>query len=388
MESITTQRIPYSEIRKMFDAAKIMEDKGQSIIHLEMGEPDFNTPQHIIDAAVEALRAGKVHYAANAGVLELRQAIAEKYAKRYELKYNAGSDVLVTNGVAEGIYLAIHAQLNPGDQILIPDPAWINYSIVPLAHFVEPISYSLKEENNFLPDLDEIEDKITSRTKMIALISPSNPTGSVIPKEMAQKLADIAHKYNLLVLSDEIYEDIVYAPAQHICMATLKGMQDRTIILNGFSKTYSMTGWRLGYALGSKKLINPMLRLHQYLLTSTNTFAQWGAIAALKGDQGPSHEMFCQFQKRRDFIYDAISSIPKLSCIKPEGAFYLFVSVKDTGFNGYQMSNLLLEKAGVVTVPGESFGKKGAGYIRMSFANSMENLEEAALRISKLMKEI
>jgi len=388
MESITTQRIPYSEIRKMFDAAKKLEDDGRRVIHLEIGRPDFDTPEHIKEAAIEALRAGKVHYAANAGVFELRQAIAQKYEKRYGLKYDVGSDVLVTNGVAEGIYLAVHALLNPGDQILIPDPTWINYNIVPLAHFVEPVNYSLKVENNFLPDLDEIEDKITSRTKMIALISPSNPSGSVIPKEMAQRLADIIHKYNLLVLSDEIYEDIVYAPAQHTCMATLEGMQDRTIILNGFSKFYSMTGWRLGYALGPKKLINSMLRLHQYMLTSTNTFAQWGAIAALNGDQGPSHEMFCQFQKRRNFIYDAINGIPKLSCIKPDGAFYLFVSVKDTGLNGYQMSSLLLEKAGVVTVAGESFGKNGKGYVRISFASSMENLKEAALRVSKLIKEI
>lgn len=388
MDSLTSQRIPYSEIRKMFDAAKRLEDEGRKVIHLEIGRPDFNTPQHIVEAAVDALHAGKVHYAPNAGIPELRQAISDKYRNRYALDYNPGTDIVVTNGVAEGIYLAMHALLNPGDQVLVPDPTWINYNIVPVVHFIEPVNYSLRAENGFLPDINEIEDKITSRTKMIVLVSPANPTGSVMPKELLEKVAALAHKHNLIVLSDEIYEDIVYAPAEHISIATLQGMKDRTIVLNGFSKTYSMTGWRLGYAVGPKSFINPMLRLHQYMITSTNTFAQWGALTALTGDQGPAKDMILEFNKRRDFIFEAVSKVKGLSCIKPDGAFYLFVSVKETGLDGYQAANLLLEKAGIVTVAGESFGRNGAGYVRLSYASSMENLKEAASRIESLIGEL
>ena len=387
MESIKVQRISYSEIRVMFDAARKLEQEGKEIIHLEIGRPDFNTPAHIVEAAIQALRQGKNHYSPNSGVPELRQAIVNKFSREYKLEYDADSEVTVTNGVAEGVYLAMNALLNPGDQVLIPDPAWLNYHAVALTNFVEPIGYPLHEETNFQPDPDEMEDKITPRTKMIVLVSPSNPTGAVLGQKTLEEIARLANKYGLLVLSDEIYEKIIYPPAKHISIATLPGMKDKTLLLNGFSKFYSMTGWRIGYVLGPKELINPILRYHQYMITSVNTFAQWGAIMALNGDQAPSYAMVDEFQKRRDYLYEAVKQIPGFTCIKPEGAFYLFPNIKATGMDGYQMSRMLLEKAGVATVAGECFGRNGAGYIRLSYSNSLENLKRAVANIKKAMKD-
>jgi aspartate/methionine/tyrosine aminotransferase len=387
MESITAQRIPYSQIRVMFDAANKLERQGKKIIHLEIGRPDFNTPEHIVEAAVEALRSGKHHYSPNAGILELRQAISNKFSTEYDLEYDPETEVVVTNGVAEGIYVAIHALLNPGDQILIPDPRWINYDVDALTNFVDPVDYTLFEDKNFQPDPEEIEERITGRTRMILVASPSNPTGGVTGKDVLEKIAELAVKHDLLVLSDEIYEKIVYPPAEHGSIATFPGMRERTILLNGFSKCFSMTGWRLGYVLGPKKLVNPILRYHQYMITSTNTFAQWGAVTALKGDQEPSRMMVEEFQERRDYMYDAINRIPGIRCAKPAGAFYLFPSIKETGMDGFRMAEMLLEKAGVATVAGECFGKNGADHIRISYSNSMENLREAIEKMESALRK-
>ena len=386
MESIAAKRIPYSQIRVMFDAAKKLEQQGREIVHLEIGRPDFNTPHHIVQAAIEALKAGKHHYSQNAGIFELREEIVQKYVSEHQLEYDPKAEVVITNGVAEGVYVAIHALLNPGDQVLIPDPRWVNYDIDAFTNFVDPVSYSLFEKNRFQPDPQEIEDKITPRTKMILLASPSNPTGGVNEGKTLERIAQIAMKHDLLVVSDEIYEKIIYAPAQHICMATLEGLKDRTIVLNGFSKFYSMTGWRLGYVLGPEKLVNPILRYHQYMITSTNTFAQWGAIAALEGSQGPSLAMVEEFQKRRDFLHEAINRIPGFKCTMPDGAFYMFPSIEETGMDGFQMADMLLEKAGVATVAGECFGKNGASHIRLSYANSMQKLKIAVENIEGVIK--
>lgn len=386
MESVKAQRIPYSGIRTVFDRAKELEQEGKTIIHLEIGRPDFNTPAHIVEAAVDALRAGKHHYSQNAGIPELRRAITDKYREEYQLDYSPETDVVVTNGVAEAVYVAIHALLNPGDQILIPDPRWVNYDVDALSNDVEPVDYALYEEHLYQPDPDEIADKITPRTRMILLASPSNPTGGVNSLAVLERIAHLAQKHDLVVMSDEIYEKIIYPPAEHISIATLEGMKERTLILNGLSKFYSMTGWRLGYVLGSEKFLNPILRYHQYMITSTNTFAQWGAVTALKGDQAPSYAMVTEFRRRRDYIYEAINQIPGFSSAEPQGAFYLFPSVGETGMDGYQMSKMLLEKASVATVPGECFGKNGAGHIRISYANSLENLKTAVANIRQSLR--
>jgi aspartate/methionine/tyrosine aminotransferase len=388
MESIVAQRIPYSQIRVMFDAAQKLEKQGRKIIHLEIGRPDFNTPEHIVEAAIDALRAGKHHYSPNAGIPELRQAISDKFSSEYNLEYNPQNEVVVSNGVAEGVYVAIHALLNPGDEILIPDPRWLSYDVDAITNFVNPVDYTLLEDSGFQPDPEEIEEKITGRTKMILVASPSNPTGGVTRKAVLERIAELAIKHDLLVLSDEIYEKIVYPPAKHASITTFQDMRERTILLNGFSKFYSMTGWRLGYVLGPSELVNPILRYHQYMITSTNTFAQWGAVTALKGSQEPSHAMVREFQKRRDYMYEAINKIPGFRCPKPDGAFYLFPSIKETGMDGFRMAEMLLEKAGVATVAGECFGKKGAGHIRISYSNSLDNLKAAVKKIESVMSEI
>ena len=388
MQSISAKRLPYSQIRVMFDAARKLENQGRKIIHLEIGRPDFDTPKHIVEAAVEALRSGKHHYSPNAGILELRQAVSDKYADEYQLQYNPESEVVITNGVAEGIFLVINALLNPGDQVLIPDPRWVNYEPDAYTNFVEPVSYTLFEEFNFQPAPEDIESRITPRTRMIILASPSNPTGGVTLQKTCAQIAEIAERHNLIVVSDEIYEKIIYPPVGHTCMASMDGMQARTIVLNGFSKFYSMTGWRLGFAVGPNNLIDPILRYHQYMITSTNTFAQWGAIKALKGDQAPSLAMRDEFQKRRDYLSRGINSIPGFTSFKPDGAFYLFPSIRDTGKTGIQIADLLLEKAGVATVAGEYFGRNGAGHIRLSYANSMENLQLAVRRIEEVISDL
>jgi aspartate/methionine/tyrosine aminotransferase len=388
MESKVAQRIPYSQIRVMFDAAKKLEKQGKDIIHLEIGRPDFNTPNHIVEAAIEALRQGKHHYSQNAGIPELRQAVSDKFASEYNLGYDPETEVVVSNGVAEGVYLTIHALLNPGDQILIPDPRWVNYDVDAFTNSVDPVDYALDESSGYQPDPDEIEDIITDRTRMILVASPSNPTGGVTTKSILEKIAELAVKHDLLVMSDEIYEKIVYPPAEHVSIATFPEMRERTILLNGFSKFYSMTGWRLGYVLGPRALVDPILRYHQYMITSTNTFAQWGAVAALKGNQEPSSAMVREFQARRDYMSNAINEISGFQCPKPDGAFYLFPSVRDTGMDGFKMAEMLLEKAGVATVAGECFGKNGAGHIRISYSNSLENLRTAVEKIRSVMSKI
>lgn len=372
----------------MFDAAKKLEAQGQEIIHLEIGRPDFNTPKHIVDAAIQALQEGKHHYSANAGIIELRRAIADKFSAEYALTYDPESEVIITNGVAEGVFLVMNALLDPGDQVLIPDPRWVNYEPDAYTNYVEPLSYSLLAANGFQPDPDEIKSLITPRTKMILLASPSNPTGGVTGTEVLGRIAELAVEHDLIVVSDEIYEKIIYPPAEHLCAAVLPGLFDRTIVLNGFSKYYSMTGWRQGYVAGPARLLDPILRYHQYMITSTNTFAQWGAVTALLGDQTPSLFMRDEFHKRRDFIADAVNAIPGFSCSRPAGAFYLFPSVKETGLNGIQMADMLLHKAGVAVVAGEHFGRNGDGFIRMSYASSMDNLKTAVEKIKTCVNHL
>jgi len=357
MQSISARRLPKQQIRVMFDRARELEAQGRKIIHLEIGRPDFDTPPHIVEAAIQALREGKHHYSANAGIIELRRAVSDKYRTESGLSYDPETEIVVTNGVAEGVFLAVNALLDPGDQVLIPDPRWVNYAPDAFAALAEPVSYTLVEEEGFQPDPEEIADRITPRTRMLILASPSNPTGGVIGPDVFERLARLAVEHDLVVVSDEIYEKIIFPPFRHICAASLDGLRERTIILNGLSKFYSMTGWRQGFALGPQALIDPILRYHQYMITSTNTFAQWGGLAALRGDQGPSLAMVEEFKRRRDYIADAVDG-------------------------------LLLEKAGVATVAGEHFGRKGAGHIRISYTNSLDNLKEAVEKIRALTRTL
>jgi aspartate/methionine/tyrosine aminotransferase len=388
MQSISARRLPKQQIRVMFERARELEQAGRRIIHLEIGRPDFDTPPHIVEAAIHALREGKHHYSSNAGIIELRRAVADKYRNEYGLSYDPGDEIVITNGVAEGIFLAVNALLDPGDHVLIPDPRWVNYAPDAFTALAEPVSYSLLAEAGFQPDPEEVASLITPRTRMLILASPSNPTGGVIGRDVLAELARLAVERDLVVVSDEIYEKIIYPPARHVCAASIEGLRERSIILNGLSKYYSMTGWRLGFALGPKALVDPMLRYHQYMITSTNTFAQWGGVTALQGDQGPSQAMVEEFRRRRDFIADAVDGLPGFSCTKPAGAFYLFPSIRETGLSGAELSSRLLEEAGVATVAGEHFGGRGSGHIRISYANSMENLKEAVDKIRDVVRSL
>ena len=385
MESIKSRRIPNSEIRLMLEAACKLEASGREIIHLEIGRPDFDTPGNIVEAAVVALRAGKHHYCPNAGIAELRRAIVRRFEEDYRLSYDPDSGIIVTNGVAEAVYLSMNALLNPGDQILIPDPGWLNYAVDAICSYAEPVSYTLSAANGYQPDVAEIAARITPRTRMILLVSPSNPAGSVTRLEVLEGIAALAEKHNLIVVSDEIYEKIIYPPARHYSIACLPGMQGRTLLLNGFGKFYSMTGWRLGYALGPQSLIDPMLRYHLYMITSANTFAQYGAVEALQGDQGPAYAMVAELQRRKDYLAPAVNTIPGFSCVIPEGAFYVFVDARATGLSGYRLANLLLEEAGVVTVAGECFGKNGAGHIRLALTCPLDKLQRAVANMHRVM---
>jgi aminotransferase len=388
LSSIKMKNVPYSDIRKMYDAAKEIEKTGKKVVHMEMGRPDFDTPPHIVEAAVKAMREGKVHYAPNNGIPELRQAISDKYINEYNLMYSPDQNILVTNGVAEGIYLAISALLNPDEEILVPDPVWLNYNVIPAMNFVKPVTYTLQQKYSFLPNMDELEKKVTNRTRMIVLVSPSNPTGAVLSKESLVEIALFAQKHDLIILSDEIYEKIIYDSFKHHSIATIEGMKERTIILNGFSKYYSMTGWRVGYAVGPENLINPMLLMHQYMITSTTTFAQWGALEALTGDQTPSIKMVEEFSRRRDFLVDSLNNIHGFECHRPTGAFYVFPSTKEIPLPSKELAMFLLKEANIVSVAGNSFGKWGEGHIRLSYTASMEELEVAVENITKAMKKL
>lgn len=376
------QTLPFSEIRVMMEKATKMQKSGEDVIHMEIGRPDFDTPEVIKKAAYKSLENGNVFYTSNYGTPELRQAIADKLKRDNEVQYCA-EEILVTIGVGEGTYAAVAAFTEPGDEILVPDPVWLNYIHVPHFFGAVPVSYALKEENDYQLDLNEIEGLITAKTKMMVINSPGNPTGVVQSRETLEGLAAIAKKHNLIVVSDEIYEKLVYGDAKHISIASLPGMKERTITLNGFSKCYSMTGWRLGYVAAPVEFIKAMVRVHQYINTCAPSFVQEAGITALEKAEGDVQEMVKEYQRRRDYAVKAINAIDGISCKTPGGAFYIFVNVKSLGKTSAEIADYILENAKVATVPGSAFGAQGEGYIRLSYACSYERIVEAMGRIEK-----
>lgn len=373
-------RVPISRIRKMFDEANLLRTKGRDIISLALGEPDFNTPPHITDAMVDAARSGSTHYTANKGIIELRQAICSKLLRDHNIYYNV-DEIIATVGVTEGVFIALTSFLDPGDEVLIPDPAWLNYVHVPVINEAIPVAYTVSQENNFQISIEEIKKKVTKKTKMIVILDPGNPTGGVQTRETLCKVAELAIKYDLLVLSDEIYGDIIFDGNMHYSIVEFPGMKERTILLNGFSKAYAMTGWRLGYVAASQKLIDVMNRLHSFNVTSTATMVQWGGVAALNGTQEPTKYMVKEFEKRRDFLVNALNGTKGLNCLNPGGTFYVFPNVKGTGMSGDEYANYLLHEAGVAVVPGSVFGSHATHHVRLSCATSMDELTKAADRI-------
>lgn len=381
------EALPFSEIRVMMERATQMQKNGEDVIHMEIGRPDFDTPQVIKDAANTALANGNVFYTSNYGTPELRQAIADKLKRDNGIDYKA-EEILVTIGVGEGTYAAVAAFTEPGDEILVPDPVWLNYIHVPHFFGAVPVSYKLREENDYQIDLNEIEGLITPKTKMLVINTPGNPTGVVQSRETLEKLADIAKRHDLIVVSDEIYEKLVYGEAKHISIASLPGMKERTITLNGFSKCYSMTGWRLGYAAAPAEFIKAMVRVHAYINTCAPSFVQEAGITALEKAEPDVQEMVKEYQRRRDYIVSAINSIDGLSCRTPGGAFYIFVNIKALGKTSAEMADYLLDHAKIAAVPGSAFGPQGEGYIRLSYACSYERIVEAMERLKKAVADL
>ena len=381
------ETLPFSEIRVMMEKATQMQKNGEDVIHMEIGRPDFDTPEVIKQAANRALANGNVFYTSNYGTPELRQAIADKLKRDNNIDYKA-EEILVTIGVGEGTYAAVAAFTNPGDEILVPDPVWLNYIHVPNFFGAVPVSYKLKEENDYQIDLDEIEGLITSKTKMLVINTPGNPTGVVQSQDTLEKLAEIAKKHDLIVVSDEIYEKLVYDGAKHVSIAALPGMKERTITLNGFSKCYSMTGWRLGYVAAPVEFIKAMVRVHAYINTCAPSFVQEAGITALEKAGPDVQEMVKEYQRRRDYTVSAINAIDGLSCKTPGGAFYIFVNIKQLGKTSAEMADYLLETAKIAAVPGSAFGPQGEGYIRLSYACSYERIVEAMERMKKAIEAL
>jgi len=380
--------IPFSGIRKAFEEVIRREQAGEKIIHLHIGRPDFDTPTHIKEAAKKALDEGKVHYSSNYGILELREAIAQKMARENGLSYDPAAEIIVTVGANEGVLLAMMGLLNPGDEVLIPDPVWLHYFYCVRMAGAVPVSVPMMEKNEFVPDINDFRARITPKTKMIVVTSPHNPTGMVASAGALEGLSKLAQEKDLYVLSDEIYEAMVYEGNRHTSTASLPGMKARTIIVNGFSKRYSMTGWRLGWVAADRELISAMIRIHQYTTVCATTFAQWGAHAALTGPQEEINRMIAEFDRRRKLVYNALKEMPGIHVVRPKGAFYIFPNIQETGKTSEQMTQYLLEEAGIAVVPGSVFGKYGGGYLRISYANSYENLEIAMENMNGALKRI
>lgn len=373
-----------SPIRKMFNLADGMED----VVSFTVGEPDFNTPAHVVDAAVEALRTGKHHYTPNAGILPLREAISEYYVRSRGLQYCPETEIIATAGGMEALLLTMLTILNPGDAFLLSDPCWTNYSRQIEICSARPVFVPVDAAHDFTFAPEALEKAITPETKGFLVNSPANPTGGIAGKKALEQLAEIAVRHDLYVISDEVYSELLYEGNTFTSIAALPGMKERTIIVNSFSKTYAMTGWRVGYALGPQHIISQMVKLQENVAACVNTAAQYGALAALTGSQAPVAEMLETYSQRRSYILDAFSRINGLTCFAPQGAFYAFVDISATGMDAEAFAKDLLQKARVIVVPGEAFGESGKRYVRLSFATSMENIREGTRRMAEYMKSL
>ncbi len=374
--------IPFQRIRKIVEEVTRRESQGEKIIHLEIGRPDFDTPSHIKEAAIKALSEGKVHYTSNYGIPELRIAIAEKFKQDNGLIFDPSDEIIVTVGATEGIFLSMMALLDPGDEVLIPNPSFPCYA--QCANMIEalPVSVPLKQENDFEPIIEEFKAKITSKTKMIVINTPHNPTGAIYSEKTLTALSQLAIDNDLFVLSDEIYEKNIYDDYKHFSIASLPGMRERTITLNGFSKSHCMTGWRLGYVASGKEIISGLIRIHQYATVCATSFAQHGAVEALTGSQEAVEEMGREFSRRRVMMVERLQKMPGLLVFKPKGAFYIFINVEKLGMSSQKLGTYLLDEAAIAVVPW------GDNHIRISYANSYKNLEKAMDNMAAALEKL
>jgi aminotransferase len=380
--SETVRALKPSGIRKFFDIAATMED----VISLGIGEPDFTTPQPIIDAGVHSLKAGETHYTSNHGLLELRQAIVDHLENLYQVRYDPTNEVIVSVGVSEALYLAFTALLDPGDEVIIPTPCFVSYQAEVSLAGGRPVEIFTSMEDDFQPNPAVIEKAITPKTKAILLGYPNNPTGAVVSRENLSVIAEIAEKHDLVVVSDEIYDRLVY-DHEHVCFPSLPGMKSRTLLLGGFSKNYAMTGWRIGYAAGPASLIKGLVRIHQYSVMSAPTISQYAALEALKIGEPFVQEMQAEYDRRRQLIYHGLNDLG-LPTFEPHGAFYVFPSVHNTGLSDEEFAERLLMEEKVAVVPGSAFGDAGMGFIRCSYATNYELIEKALQKIGYFLKKI
>ncbi len=372
-----------SGIRKFFSIAEEMDD----VISLGVGEPDFLTPWHIRQKGIACLERGSTRYTANAGLLRLREEISVFFERKYGVKYDPKTEIMVTVGGSEGIDMCIRALVSPGDEVLIVEPCFVCYKPIVETIGGKAVSVVTKNENNFRLTADDLEAAITDKTKLLILPFPNNPTGAVMRKDDLIAISKVIKKHNLFVLSDEIYSELTYGDQKHVSIASIADMRERTVVINGFSKTYAMTGWRLGYAVGPQPVISQMTKLHQFAIMSAPTNSQYAAIEALKNGDEDIEKMLADYDMRRRYAVNAFREIG-LDCFEPEGAFYLFPCIKSTGLSSEEFCEKLIMTKKVAVVPGNAFGDCGEGFIRASYCYSIDNIREAINRIGEFVKEL
>lgn len=379
--SPVVQAIPPSGIRRFFDIAAEMED----VISLGVGEPDFVTPWSIRESCVYGLEQGYTSYTANRGLWELREEICALQKRNFNIDYDPKTNVLVTVGVSEALDIAMRAILTPGDEILIPEPCYVSYKACASLAGAVPVAVPAKIENNFSITPADLEAHVTNKTKALLIGYPNNPTGAILTKDQLMDIAKFAQEHDLIVISDEIYGDLTYGGERHVCFAGLPGMKDRTILLNGFSKAYAMTGWRIGYAMSNPDIISAMTKIHQYTMLCAPITAQIAAVEALRHGEKYMKKMVSEYDKRRRLIYDGLTNAG-LKCFEPKGAFYIFPDITSTGLTSEEFAEQLLMKEHVALVPGTAFGQCGEGYVRCSYATSVTKISEAIARIEHFVQ--
>lgn len=369
-----------SGIRKFFDIVATMKD----VISLGIGEPDFTTPDSILKAGIRSLQEGQTHYTSNSGILELRQALAQHLLRLYGVSYDPVSELVISVGVSEALYLALTALLNPGEEVIIPTPCFVAYQAEVILAGGVPVEIPGRMEDNFQPRPADVEAAITPRTKAILIGYPNNPTGAVVSPQILTELLKLAEKYDLVVLSDEIYDQLVYG-VKHVCFPALPGARERTLLLGGFSKDYAMTGWRIGYAAGPAELMKGLLRIHQYTIMCAPTTAQDAALEALQHGQTYVDEMVAEYDRRRKLIVSGLNDLG-LPTFEPRGAFYAFPKITSSGMDEETFAQKLLEEERVAVIPGSAFGAGGEGFVRCSYATAYEKIEEALRRMDHFMR--
>lgn len=380
--SDTIVEIKPSGIRKFFDIVSEMKDA----ISLGVGEPDFETPWHIRDEGIQSLEKGKTFYTSNNGLMELREEICHYLKRRYDISYKAREEVLITVGGSEAIDIALRAMVNPGDEVLIPQPSYVSYEPCTILAGGKPVIIELKHENQFRLTAEELEAAITDKTKILILPFPNNPTGAIMEREDLEAIAKLVEKHDLFVISDEIYSELCYTE-NHVSIVNVPGMWERTVLINGFSKSYAMTGWRLGYACGPQAIIEQMTKIHQFCIMCAPTTSQYAAVDALKNGDEDVAKMRESYDQRRRYLVHAFKEMG-LECFEPFGAFYIFPCIKEFGMTSDEFANRFLQEEKVAVVPGTAFGDCGEGFIRISYAYSMERLKEAIGRLQHFIQKL